>query len=46
MTLIGLGSMAGIVSGGKGTMLAAGIDETTAYGLLHDVSKILGFKIS
>jgi hypothetical protein len=31
-------------SGGKSTLLAGGMDGTTAYGLLTDVSKIIGFK--
>ena len=31
-------------AGGKATFLAGGMDETTAYGLLHEVSRILGFK--
>jgi hypothetical protein len=31
-------------SGGKSILLAGGMDETTAYGLLTDVSKIIGFK--
>jgi hypothetical protein len=31
--------------GGRSTLLAGGMDETTAYGLLHDVSKILDYKI-
>lgn len=35
-----------VESGGKSTMLAGGMDETTAYGLLHDVSKVLDMKIS
>ena len=30
-------------TGGKAYMLAGGMDETTAYGLMRDVSKILGF---
>ncbi|MGE0743068.1 MAG: hypothetical protein AB7O98_17155 [Hyphomonadaceae bacterium] len=30
-------------SGGKSTFLAGGMDETTAYGLMQDVSKIVGF---
>ena len=29
--------------GGKATFLAGGMDETTAYGLLRDVSEVLGF---
>jgi hypothetical protein len=35
-----------VESAGKATMLAGGMDETTAYGLLHDVCKVLDFKIS
>jgi hypothetical protein len=31
-------------SGGKSTLLAGGLDTTTAYGLLTDVSKVIGFK--
>jgi hypothetical protein len=31
-------------AGGKSYLLAGGLDETTAYGLLHEVSRILGFK--
>ncbi|SRR6266404_1630835 len=31
-----------VESGGKSTVLAAGMDNTTAYGLLTDVSRILG----
>jgi hypothetical protein len=31
-------------SGGKATLLAGGMDSTTAYGLLTDVSKVIGFK--
>lgn len=30
--------------GGKSTVIAGGMDDTTAYGLLTDVSRILGFK--
>jgi hypothetical protein len=30
--------------GGKSNVIAGGMDDTTAYGLLTDVSKILGFK--
>jgi hypothetical protein len=33
-----------VETGGKTTILAGGMDETTAFGLLTDVSKILGFK--
>ena len=32
-----------VETGGKSTMLAGGMDETTAYGLLTDVSKVLGW---
>lgn len=35
-----------VETGGKSFMLAGGMDETTAYGLLHDVSKTLGYSIS
>jgi hypothetical protein len=31
-------------AGGKSTLLAGGMDGTTAYGLLSDVSKVIGFK--
>jgi hypothetical protein len=31
-----------VETGGKSYLLAGGMDETTAYGLLHDVSKVLG----
>lgn len=31
-------------AGGKATFLAGGMDETTAYGLQHDVCAIIGFK--
>ena len=33
-----------VETGGKSYLLAGGMDETTAYGLLHDVSKLLGWK--
>jgi len=33
-------------TGGKAYPLAGGMDHTTAYGLLHDVSKILGLAIT
>lgn len=33
-------------AGGKSTLLAGGMDDTTAYGLLTDVSKVVGFKTS
>lgn len=32
-------------SGGRATFLAGGMDEVTAYGLLRDVCKVLGFKV-
>ena len=32
-----------VEAGGKSTMLAGGMDETTAYGLLSDVGKVLNF---
>lgn len=32
-------------SGGKSTLLAGGMNETTAYGLLHETSRILGFDV-
>ena len=32
--------------GGKSTPIAGGMDNTTAYGLLADVCKIMGYKIS
>jgi hypothetical protein len=32
-----------VETGGKGYFLAGGMDQTTAFGLLHDVSKVLGF---
>jgi hypothetical protein len=33
-------------SGGRAHVLAAGMDETTAFGLLTDVRRILGFELS
>jgi hypothetical protein len=33
-------------TGGKSFVLAGGMDETTAYGLLHDIAKILDMKLS
>jgi len=30
-------------TGGRSYFLAGGMDQTTAFGLLHDVSKVLGF---
>ena len=35
-----------VETGGKSYLLAGGMDETTAYGLLHDVSKVLGMSVS
>ena len=35
-----------VETGGKGYFLAGGMDQTTAFGLLHDVSKVLGFSTS
>jgi hypothetical protein len=35
-----------VETGGKSYLLAGGMDETTAYGLLHDVSKILGLNLA
>jgi len=35
-----------VETGGKSYLLAGGMDETTAYGLLHDVSKVLGLNIA
>lgn len=32
-----------VESGGKSTLVAGGMDETTAYGLLQDTSKVMGF---
>jgi hypothetical protein len=32
-----------VEAGGKSALLAGGMDETTAYGLLRDVSAVLGF---
>jgi len=32
-----------VEAGGKAYVLAGGMDETTAYGLMRDVSKVLGF---
>ena len=33
-----------VESGGKSTILAGGMDGTTAFGLLSDVSKVIGFQ--
>jgi hypothetical protein len=33
-------------AGGKAHLLAGGMDDTTAYGLLADVSKIIGLQVS
>lgn len=35
-----------VETGGKAYPLAGGMDQTTAFGLLHDVSKVLGLAIS
>lgn len=35
-----------VESGGKSTLLAGGMDRTTAFGLLSDVSKVLGLKVN
>jgi hypothetical protein len=35
-----------VETGGKSTLLAGGMDNTTAYGLLTDVTRILGMQIS
>jgi hypothetical protein len=35
-----------VEAGGRGTVLAGGMDETTAFGLLTDVSRVLGFTTS
>lgn len=35
-----------VESGGKSTLLAGGMDPTTAHGLLTDVSRVLGFSAS
>lgn len=35
-----------VESGGKSNLLAGGMDRTTAFGLLSDVSKVLGLKVS
>lgn len=34
-----------VEQGGKSFQIAGGMDETTAYGLLHDVCKVLGFDV-
>ena len=34
-----------VEAGGKSTVLAGGMDETTAYGLLADVGKVLNFNL-
>ncbi len=34
-----------VEAGGKSTLLAGGLDETTAYGLLHETCQVLGFDI-
>jgi hypothetical protein len=35
-----------VEAGGKSTLLAGGMDRTTAFGLLSDVSKVLGLTVS
>jgi hypothetical protein len=35
-----------VETGGKGYFLAGGMDQTTAFGLLTDVSRVLGFSTS
>jgi hypothetical protein len=35
-----------VEAGGKSTLLAGGMDRTTAFGLLTDVSKVIGLKVS
>jgi hypothetical protein len=35
-----------VESGGRGHVLAGGMDETTAFGLLTDVSRVLGLNVS
>ncbi len=35
-----------VEAGGKATVLAGGMDETTAFGLLTDVSRVLGLNVS
>jgi len=35
-----------VESGGKSTLLAGGMDRTTAFGLLSDVSRVLGLSVS
>jgi hypothetical protein len=32
-----------VETGGRGYVLAGGMDKTTAFGLLSDVSRVLGF---
>jgi hypothetical protein len=34
-----------VETGGKGFLLAGGMDPTTAFGLLHDVSKVMGMTV-
>lgn len=34
-----------VESGGKSTLIAGGMDRTTAFGLLSDVSRVLGLKV-
>ncbi len=35
-----------VEAGGRGHVLAGGMDETTAFGLLTDVSRVLGLQVS
>jgi hypothetical protein len=39
----GIANALTLESGGKSTILAGGMDSTTAFGLMTDVSKVLGF---
>ena len=33
-----------VETGGRGYVLAGGMDETTAFGLMSDVSRVMGFR--
>jgi hypothetical protein len=33
-----------VETGGRGYVLAGGMDETTAFGLMSDVSRVIGFR--
>ncbi|GEM_PF-1226529 len=35
-----------VESGGKSSLIAGGMDETTAFGLLSDVCKIMGYEVN